>query len=120
MVQSESETLNFDSAQAWGDASNLGSDDLVILVGDGSDIIGYSNSLIRDTYNQSEYIIYTSNSATAAVVNRTGLFSRFYNYNLPQDTVRLWSNDGAPSIEAGAPYSLTTMPTGILTSQGLA
>ena len=118
MVQSESETLNFDSAQAWGDASNLGSDDLVILVGDGSDIMGFSNSTIQDTFPQNDSIRYISSGGTAATLSRTGSFVRYYSSQF--DTVRLWSNDGTPSIQAGAPYSLTTMPTGILTSQGLA
>jgi hypothetical protein len=109
----------------WEGSSNLGSDDFVVLVsGNGNQIFGYASNVITGITYDTDHVTYQTQSGRAAVINDTGIFSVSNDYS-SFPPIRLWTEgtNGNPDVQvntlSGA-FTLTTMPTGILTSQGLA
>jgi len=123
----------------WSGAENLGSDDKIVLVGSGTDILG------RTTTTATSITSITAINATivagtgrlegkmdwhgAITINKVaefqdnGLFSRVTG-NGEVENVDLWDSGGTGPdmrdfIGTGTQLWINTMPVGILTSQGL-
>ncbi|WP_166739377.1 cadherin repeat domain-containing protein [Psychromonas algicola] len=109
----------------WEGASNLGSDDFVVLVsGDGNPVTGYSNNLINGiTHSAPDRTTYKTSYGRAAVILDAGYFTLSQS-NYSYTAVRLWSagTNGDPSVQVNTlsgNFTLTALPSGVLTSQGL-
>ena len=114
----------------WNSPVNLGSDDKIIVVGDGSPIIAGNGVAVDRLWASSSWVGWVGGNASAVGVSAPGDLYRGYSGNW--STVQLWSNGGwasAPGGFTGSGYRLTgailgdmyftNMPSGILTSQGL-
>jgi len=124
LVDSDSATLaTLSGAQQWSGADNLGSDDRIILVGDGADVEGPAGpvGVVNGVAVATQFAAWETAAGTAAIFeggtfdrttaggnNSTQLFT-----NLPDDA--FFSNQ---NTDLNTRY-LTDLPTGILTSQGL-
>ena len=124
LVDSDSATLaTVSSAQQWSGADNLGTDDRIILVGDGADVegpagpVGVVNGVVVDT----QFAAWQTAGDTAAIFEG-GTFDR--TTAAGNNSAQLFTNSadsnffGNQNTDLSTRY-LTDLPTGILTSQGL-
>ena len=124
IVNSNSHSLvELDLAEQWLDGSNLSADDKIILVGNGSSIVGAQGGYATQArLTVSSVVSFLGNGAsTVALLFSTGLFTRSYvntGGGFDQSSVDLWTGKWQGNADFAA--ILTTIPTGILTSQGLA
>ncbi|MBS4700814.1 cadherin repeat domain-containing protein [Aeromonas media] len=124
---------------AWSGANNLGGDDKIVLVGNGSLPEGYSgypatvhyNLLINGPGGPGDLVhdgIAWLGTSPVAELRRYGDFVRQYNLN--HNTVDLWNGSWAVNANPNAEHIhnsglnlgqvyMAAMPAGILTSQGL-
>ncbi|MDQ8205599.1 cadherin domain-containing protein, partial [Pelagicoccus sp. SDUM812003] len=132
-VDSNSHTLSTDGtgpgpSDSWGrwtGVSNLGADDQIILVGNGSAIRGVSNQNVDRLFFTTGYTSWGSPTGLAAGMSKAGFFYR--GNNNVWSTINLWNATeqwgSAPNGGGGGPALTavykTSMPAGILTSQGL-
>ncbi|TWX68664.1 cadherin repeat domain-containing protein [Colwellia demingiae] len=107
----------------WSGADNLGSDDRVIIAGNGLDLKGGAGNLpvasVSETVNALN--LWTTGSTTVVVINQAGML--FRNVDGENDTFDIWTGTVLNmQLDAGAGSDLytNTMPVGIMTSQGLA
>lgn len=128
--------------ESWQGGGNLGADDLIVLVGDGGPVRGfYSASDIFGMSTEGNWIYWSGSSMFAMSLSSSGSFYRFSTYttttfitesssttttSTTTDTAFLWSNSESSWSEnpngdnSFSQAYLTTMPAGVLTSQGLA
>jgi len=126
VVQSRGNGLN-DSLIKWSDADNLGSDDLIVLVGNDSNNPISNNAEIAGARTSSGGILLWEGTGGSNVARLTGggFIRRTYS-SAQGSAVDLfsdrWSFPNVPmqtSLNQTVPY-LNTLPADILTSQGLA
>ena len=109
-----------DSGATWGQwhwASNLGADDTVTLVGNGSDVLGFNSGSIAVTNASANVIDWRTTGTNAAAMLTAWLYYRFY--NSATSSVSLWTTTNVSRVPGNVSY-ITTMPVSILTTQGLA
>ncbi|WP_166739417.1 hypothetical protein, partial [Psychromonas algicola] len=137
-VDSDEPVINLDDDNEWFGGEDLGSDDLIILVGDGSDVLArLSDPVTRVRYSgpgagsgsatssaPTAYLTrtYSSRRVSAFYINLSGVGVR-------QDRLGnkaqadLWTGQASGLFDSHtrtlSNIYLTTMPSGILTSQGL-
>ncbi|MGO4893192.1 beta strand repeat-containing protein, partial [Flavobacterium sp. W21_SRS_FM6] len=121
-VDSNSASISLNSAEKWQSANNLGQDDVIVLVGNGSPVIGYFNNNINTFYTSSSFSNYSvwSSGFWAASILGSGVLVRAYNNS--RQFADLWNGSYAVNPNANNTFNqvyLTDMPTGVLTSQGL-
>jgi hypothetical protein len=107
----------------WSNADNLGSDDIIILVGDGSAISREDNREVQGFGTSFASVHYSSTNDGYWIVKigSTGKVRHFSNGQ--SSTVDMWDTiilNNPNSTETFNQVFLTTMPVGIMTSQGLA
>jgi len=105
----------------WLNADNLGTDDKIVLVGDGSSIMGVSGTVTRVWSSSFAYSWIDFTSFPGAAINHQGIMLRHYSDVVTTSRVDLWDGTFA-NPNSSLPISqvyLTTLPAGILTSQGL-
>ena len=116
--------LTLNEGERWSGAGNLDSDDTVILVGDGSNVVGQWGGSVATTFiNTSSNCISwkTTSGAWCAALYISGKFTRAASQQT-FSTVYLWNGSWAalPDLTAENFSNMSTMPAGIMTSQGLA
>ncbi|TEW42686.1 cadherin repeat domain-containing protein, partial [Psychromonas algicola] len=135
----DQQVINFNDASEWSGGDNLGSDDLIVLVGDDSvGVLGGNGDLVTrirysgpgggsgsapstapSEYTQRGYLSYRFSSGMA--IDESGSVRRRHRTGFERDD--LWSGEGEslfdPQITTLSDIYLVTMPSGILTSQGL-
>jgi hypothetical protein len=138
LIDSDSTSFNFDDTNQWSGGSDLGTDDLIILVGDGSEVLGiYGDPVTRIYYGgpgggsgsasstaPTAYV--TRNYSTrvdAFDINLSGIAGRRDQFG-HRSLADLWTGR-APGLFDSQTRTLsniylTTLPADILTSQGLA
>jgi len=137
-VDSDSITLNTDANSGngtwglWTGAVNLRSDDKIILVGDGSAVIGkLGNSMVNTNTDITNGVIKWITSANKQSRAALSLYSTFgvvrqYSGTGWGNTVNIFADrwgsnpNGGVTKNIDAGLYLTTMPNGVMTSQGLA
>jgi len=122
LVDSDSAALaTINVAQRWSGADNLGSDDRIILVGDGADVEGPAG-VVASVVVGVDFAAWETAAGDSVAIFEGGLFGRttaagsdsaILFGDTPDD--EFFSNQGAV---LGTRY-LTDLPAGILTSQGL-
>jgi hypothetical protein len=118
VVSNDSGYLNLSPAFEWNDASNLGSDDYIYLVSDGGVLLGENGNSLTKTTNDG---VYNTQSGSAVRVYGNGYVSRYTSTS--GGSAKIWSSNFSPTIQAGTvsgAYTLTALPEGVMTSQGLA
>ena len=122
VVDSNSNNLNSNFTQ-WSEGNNLGIDDYVVLVSsDGNRILGDNGKSITNSNSGTggSSLAYQTESGVAAYLFTDGPFARLFSG--ARNTVDLWSGAGSTSTRMNGlndAFTLTAMPAGILTSQGL-
>jgi hypothetical protein len=123
IVDSDSINMNGGSSILWIGAQNLGGDDFVFLVSnDGNAILGFSGNPITDANDSRAYF---SKSGFAAEIRETGSVGRRYSGSTATANGQIWRSTGATPTDirvgtlSGA-FTLTALPSGVMTSQGLA
>jgi len=124
IVDSDSSALAALSvAQRWSGADNLGTDDRIILVGDGADVEGPGGpaGVVNGVVVDDQFAAWETAGGTAAIFEGRS-FDR--TTAAGNDSVRLFANfpDGEFFSNQNANLNtryLTDLPVGILTSQGL-
>ena len=144
-VPSRGAPADFQMSEQWSGAENLGEDDTIILVGTGSPIVGGDGAFFEGFgTEEGEYLYWYTESSSAAWLTHEGDFYRSYTSTYTTttgseseittttsfyltDSARLWTateeawSESNPNSEAStSEVYLTTMPAGVLTSQGLA
>ena len=123
-VESDDADLQLPGRERWEGAANLGSDDRIILVGDGQAVSGPILNVNRVNVSASEVAWLTGFGQQAAVLEDRSLSRRTGFGGRDNNEARLFET-GLPSSflsnQGGAlsTMSLTDMPAGVLTSQGL-
>jgi methionine-rich copper-binding protein CopC len=123
IVNSNSNVLNALN-YTWAGGSNLGADDLFVLVGTGSEIYGPGGIAVTSSFNGNPTTIqWRTPNDYAARLNYHGIFDRSLS-NLPTSRTAILWGAGSWSANPNAGHALnqvylTTMPPGIMTSQGL-
>ncbi len=113
-VDSNDSALSLGGGDRWDGATNLGSDDRVILVGDGSAILAPAGAITQVTAGTAAVAWRSSLNATGGLLQGSTFFRTT---SVGSDGVALFDSPfGGATL--GATFSLT-MPAGILTSQGL-
>ena len=124
LVDSDSASLaTVSSAQRWSGAENLGSDDRIILVGDGAEVEGPDGpaGVVNGVVVDDAFAAWETADGTAAIFQGES-FDR--TTAAGDDSVQLFESApddvffGNQNADLGTRY-LTEIPTGILTSQGL-
>ena len=130
--------------EMWSNGENLGADDTIVLVGNGSDVIGGGGTAVTG-FSTEGTLYWQTSSETAAQLTNEGSFSRTYTTTstfttstgegpftttstfstgsatqLWTATEEAWSESNPNSEVSFSEVYLTTMPAGVLTSQGLA
>jgi hypothetical protein len=123
-VDSNDATLNFAGRERWEGAANLGSDDRIILVGDGTPVEGPAGRVNQVSADATAVAWSTPFGFDAGVVQGRS-FTRATGFGRrDNDDTRLFDT-ALPSAFLGnqggqtSTMYLTNMPAGILTSQGL-
>jgi hypothetical protein len=125
-VESDDAELNTDGDGpgtwgTWSGGGNLGSDDRIILVGDGDAVEGPGGGTVQSFIPAFGGALWsTSGVNSAAFLQANGAFSRTTE---SFDTAVLWTGTWGSSPNAGSSINevyLITMPVNMLTSQGLA
>ncbi len=124
-VVSNLENLNTAASfTKWTGGANLGTGDEIILVGNGTTIQGAASNPIlsagkvTDLKNKIEWITAVNTNAAdgkAFALNKNGIGTRAFAGNTNKAT--LWA--GSAKLELVGKTNKITMPTGIMTSQGL-
>jgi hypothetical protein len=112
MVNSTDQTLT--SLEQWVGGHDLGSDDRIILVGSSSAVIGRGGNSVSTYYAGT----YSTSTSVAVIISSSGEVQRGY-IGFGPSTKFAWTGAASNWDDFNNDY-LTTMPTGILTSQGLA
>ncbi len=110
-VGSDSATVTLAAIEGWADADNLGADDQLILVGDGSAILGFDDNAISRTANFDNgisWLTHTTLSDGAARLSYNGVLLRFYDG--AADTVDLWEGS---SFGVGRREALIELPDSV-------
>ncbi len=111
-VDSDSEMIALGSSERWTGANNLSTDDQVILVGDGSAILGFRGDAITNTDNRGNPLAWTNNGVSAAALVYNGAFTRFYN-NMAENA-NLWDGTavglGVQPAQAALPPAVSLLP----------
>ena len=82
LVDSNSKSVTLDSSETWSGKANLGADDTIYLVGNGSPILNRADDFIITTTGTSHFINWYStpnNLNPGAHLSSAGLFQRSYN-----------------------------------------
>jgi len=121
-VDSNSNALDTTSGNfvTWTGGANLGSDDTIILVGSGSGVDSSNGTVDHLIAGGLSWANISGTSTPAAAMKMSGVLSRSFSSS---SSARLWSGSWVSNPNNGATLDqvyLTTLPTGILTSQGLA
>jgi hypothetical protein len=117
VVSSDSAILN--NVSRWNGGENLGNDDYIYLVSDGGVLIGGEAHSFTGVTSVSG-LKYNTRSGFAAGINGSGFVSRSHSSSAYADVEIFRSG---PTLQAGTvsgAYTLTALPEGIMTSQGLA
>ncbi|PKH85502.1 cadherin domain-containing protein [Colwellia sp. Bg11-28] len=107
----------------WSGADNLGSDDRVIIAGNGLDLKGGAGNVSVTSVSEtnSALNLLAAGPTTVVVINQEGTL--FRNVDGGSDTFDIWTGI-VPNMQldagAGGELYTNTMPVGIMTSQGLA
>jgi hypothetical protein len=107
-------------APTWAGGANLGSDDSIVLVGNGSPVIGGSTGPVSNLVQNNGNNYWSTASLTAAWQQASGKFNR----SAPSGSsaTRIWNGNASANFNVGATLGeayTTTMPAGVMTSQGL-
>ncbi|MFY9993694.1 MAG: cadherin domain-containing protein, partial [Leclercia sp.] len=115
--------VGLDNNEMWSGAQNLGIDDKIVLVGTGSDVKGGSGGVVMNMNHGGNSVNWLAGFSTsftaynAASVDPNGQFYRgAYNADL-------WTGNWAANPNGDNTFAqayMPAMPTGVLTSQGLA
>ena len=123
-VNSTAQALNFSTELKWTGGENLGTDDEIILVGNGAVIEGVAKNPIlsegkaTDLGNKIEWLTIVNETVAdgnAFVLNKNGVGTRAFNGNTNKAT--FWA--GSAKLELVGKTHKINMPTGIMLSQGL-
>jgi hypothetical protein len=123
MVSSSDANVELSSGLSWGGGNNLNSDDYIVLVSsDGNRILGNNGNNINNSNSGTggSNLAYQTESGAAAYLFTGGTFARLFSGD--RSNVDLWSGTETRTRMNGLSdaYTLTALPSGIMTSQGLA
>ncbi len=110
-VDSNSRTVSLNGSERWSGANNLGADDQLTLVGDGSPILGITRVAVSRTTTEANRIRWRSSTSDAATLYYNGDFKRGYD-GAAGNVVDLWNGGNLPSsISFQKP--LSDVPAGV-------
>jgi len=123
MVSSSDANVELSSGLSWGGGNNLNSDDYIVLVSsDGNRILGENGNNINNSNSGTggSNLAYQTESGAAAYLFTGGTFARLFSG--VRRNVDLWSGRETRTRMNGLSdaYTLTALPSGVMTSQGLA
>lgn len=106
----------------WANASAIGADDRIVLVGDGSGsgVVGWYGGLARSNFPLAAMTAWATGVGSAGRLNMVGNFRRTTKAGPSYDD--LWDGAWAANPNTGDAWSAVyqpVIPTGVLTSQGL-
>ena len=124
LVPSNESDLRLSASERWDGAENLGSDDRVILVGDAGAVRGAFFAVNRVSIGTSAIAWQTLFGFDAAILQGRSLTRATGFDNNDTDDVRLFDSEPPDSFFQGhngqlSTMYLTSLPPGLLTSQGL-
>ncbi len=109
-MDSDSATITLNSGERWSSAGNLGADDQLILVGDGSPITAGGGGAVSRTVPGDLLCWFSSNDNEVACLFNAGQFLRFYTEQSMD--VNLW-NGTLAGISVPRPLTLTALPASV-------